>query len=45
MAVSGEHHISDPAGIADTFYKCYPDAVSGIENVRLMKGKEIPDWR
>lgn len=30
--------------IADIFCKCYPEAVSGIENIRLMKGKEIPDW-
>lgn len=44
MAASGEHHISDPTGIADAFYKHYPDAVSGIENIRLMKGREIPDW-
>ncbi|EDV7402438.1 hypothetical protein [Salmonella enterica] len=44
MAASGEHHISDPAGIADAFYKHYPDAASGIENIRLMKEREIPDW-
>lgn len=29
--------------IADIFCKCYPEAVSGIEKIRLMKGKEIPD--
>lgn len=30
--------------IADIFFKRYPEAVGGIENIRLMKGKEIPDW-
>lgn len=43
MAVSGEHHISDHSGVADIFDKCYPDVISGIENVHLMKVDEIPE--
>ena len=34
----------NPVGIADAFCKRYPEAISGIEKVRLMKGREIPDW-
>ncbi|HAF2404074.1 TPA: hypothetical protein H2W71_004133 [Salmonella enterica] len=36
--------MSNPIGIADAFCKKYADAMAKIESVRLMKGKELPDW-
>ncbi|EAS1760444.1 hypothetical protein BH012_19665 [Salmonella enterica] len=36
--------IMNPINLADSFCKKYPQAIAGIEQVRMLKGKDIPDW-
>lgn len=34
----------DPVRVADIFCKKYPNVLAKIEETRLIKGKEPPDW-